>query len=272
MHPTVRDILSRKTLQQLLPPGPLGTSGIAGDALNKLSAAYRTSLTFSKASNAIPAVRQPTSSNRRDLSDVEVEDAIGPLLDYLDANLQILSEGLTEPNLYAVLVRLWREIVAVIEGLIVPALSARPSTMQPLSDRELDVVLRWLKFMRDYFYAQGDGKGLPLEELQNYGYNDIIRLRIYYDWSTDDLMEECVKDFQISLSQTMGHRTRARTIRTRRNLQTIKQDRSARMKATYRTSTGEMLLRVLRMRRGASEFLRDQIQVLEAQRGTRTMQ
>jgi hypothetical protein len=43
--------------------------------------------------------------------------------------------------------------------------------------------------MRDYFYAQGDGKGLPLEELQNYGYNDIMRLRIYYDWSTDDLME-----------------------------------------------------------------------------------
>jgi hypothetical protein len=46
-----------------------------------------------------------------------------------------------------------------------------------------------MQFMRDYFYAQGDGKGLPLEELQNYGYNDIMRLRIYYDWSTDDLME-----------------------------------------------------------------------------------
>jgi hypothetical protein len=145
MHPTVRDILSRKTLRKLLPSGPLGTTGIAGDALNKLSAAYRTSLTFSKTTNAIPAVKQSASGNRKDLSDVEVEDAIGPLLDYLDANLQILSEGLTEPNLYAVLVRLWREIVAVIEGLTVPALSARRSTMQPLSDRELDVVLRWLK-------------------------------------------------------------------------------------------------------------------------------
>ncbi len=84
-------------------------------------------------------------TSRKDLSDVQVEAAIGPLLDYFDGNLQILSVGLTDANLSMVLVRLWREIVSIIESLTVPALSARPSKMQPLSDQELDVALRWLK-------------------------------------------------------------------------------------------------------------------------------
>lgn len=45
------------------------------------------------------------------------------------------------------------------------------------------------QFLRDYFYAQGDKQGVPLEQLQNFGYNDIMRVRLFYDWSTDDLME-----------------------------------------------------------------------------------
>ncbi len=37
-----------------------------------------------------------------------------------------------------------------------------------------------------------------MDELQNYGYNDIMRLRIYYDWPTDDLMEvRMVEQFMV---------------------------------------------------------------------------
>jgi hypothetical protein len=146
MTPTVRHVLSRTTLRQLLSSGSLFSGGIAGDAINKLSEAYRSSLKLKPSSN-IPAVTMTMKDNgsRKDLSDVQVEAAIGPLLDYLDHNLEILSVGLTSTNLSMVLVRLWREIVAIIESLTIPALSARPSQMQPLSDKELDVVLRWLK-------------------------------------------------------------------------------------------------------------------------------
>jgi hypothetical protein len=49
------------------------------------------------------------------------------------------------------------------------------------------------QFLRDYFHAGGDESGLPLEELQTQAYQDILRIRIFYDWNTDDLME--VRDF-----------------------------------------------------------------------------
>lgn len=76
---------------------------------------------------------------------MQIESAIGPLLDYFDDNLQVLSGSLSATNLRAVLLRLWKEIILAIEDMIVPPLSDRPSDMRPLTDGELDVVLKWLK-------------------------------------------------------------------------------------------------------------------------------
>ena len=78
--------------------------------------------------------------------------------------------------------RLWKEILAVVEGLLVPPLSDVPSDMKPLRDKEVDIVFKWLKFLRDYFYV--DGEGIPLETLQNQRYRDVVSIRLYYDWST----------------------------------------------------------------------------------------
>ena len=36
-------------------------------------------------------------------------------------------------------------------------------------------------FLRDYFYAGGEGP-VPLEELQNQKYHSIVSIRLYYDW------------------------------------------------------------------------------------------
>ena len=96
--------------------------------------------------------------------------------------------------------RVWKEILSVIEGLLVPPLSELPSDMRPLSDKEVDIVFKWLKvcvgasrvsgadtyllqFLRDYFHAGGEGP-VPLEVLQNQKYRDIISIRLYYDMHT----------------------------------------------------------------------------------------
>lgn len=50
------------------------------------------------------------------------------------------------------------------------------------------------QFLRDYFHAGGDESGLPLEELQTQAYQDILRIRIFYDWTTDDLMEVSIQE------------------------------------------------------------------------------
>lgn len=40
-----------------------------------------------------------------------------------------------------------------------------------------------LQFLRDYFYAGGEGP-ISLEALQNQKYRDILSIRLYYDWHT----------------------------------------------------------------------------------------
>lgn len=40
--------------------------------------------------------------------------------------------------------RLWKDILTQIEGLLVPPLSERPTEMRPLSEKEVDVVYKWL--------------------------------------------------------------------------------------------------------------------------------
>ena len=44
-------------------------------------------------------------------------------------------------------------------------------------------MFKWLKFLRDYFYAGGEGP-VALEVLQNQKYRDILSIRLYYDWHT----------------------------------------------------------------------------------------
>lgn len=41
--------------------------------------------------------------------------------------------------------RVWKEILTVLEGLLVPPLSEVSSDMKPLSDKEVDIVFKWLK-------------------------------------------------------------------------------------------------------------------------------
>lgn len=83
--------------------------------------------------------------------------------------------------------RLWKDILSTIEALIVPPLSDTPTEMKPLSDKEVDIVFKWLgvsgtltisdsaliscnlfQFLVNFFHAGGEG--VPLEDLRNAKY------------------------------------------------------------------------------------------------------
>ena len=183
MTPFIQQSLSRAVLKTLVKPG--NTLDYA-KAIDNVTAFYRSTVVPSAGDVQIPL---PSSEKPRvkpeglgGLSDVEIEQAITPLFEYFESNLQTLNTYLSEETKEMVMTRLWKEILAVVEGLLVPPLSDVPSDMKPLRDKEVDIVFKWLKFLRDYFYV--DGEGIPLETLQNQRYRDVVSIRLYYDWST----------------------------------------------------------------------------------------
>jgi hypothetical protein len=146
--------------------------------------------TSTTASTSSPISTSTSTKPRpKTITDAEIESAIHPLFDYLDANNHTLATTLSRDAMQMVMAKLWKQILMTIEALIVPPLSDKPSPMRALSDGELDIALKWLKFLRDFFYVGGDESGVPLGVLQNQKFNEILSVRIYYDWKTDDLME-----------------------------------------------------------------------------------
>lgn len=240
MTPFIRQNLSRAVLKTLIKATSLGID--VNKALGNVTALYRSALSSSSNEVQIPL---PTDEKPRirpeDLTDVEIEQAISPLFDYFDANLQILNTYLSELMKEKVMTKTWKEILITIEGLLVPPLGTVECDMKPLADKEVDIVLKWLKFLRDYFFAGGEG--LPLETLHNKKHEDIVSVRYYYDWHTDALMEECVRKMQETLraSPTMK---RFKSVYQHKNLGTIK-ERKKEKKEEKENNGGEVIMRIV---------------------------
>ena len=155
MSPFIQQCLSRSVVKTLIKTGT-STGLDYNKALGNVQALYRSALGSSSSEVQIPlpeAEKNPTRIKPEDLSDVEIEQAILPLFDYFDANLQTLNTYLSDTAKEKVMTRVWKEILKVIEGLLVPPLSDTASEMKPLSDKEADIVLKWLKVYPCHFHA-----------------------------------------------------------------------------------------------------------------------
>ncbi|KAF8154152.1 cytoplasm protein [Crassisporium funariophilum] len=262
MSPFIQQCLSRNVVKTLMKSRDPGMD--YNKALGNVTALYRSALGSSASSE--PQIPLPSTEKPRvrpeELTDVEIEQAILPLFDYFDANLQTLNTYLSDSAKEMVMTRVWKEILTVIEGLLIPPLSELASDMKPLSDKEVDIVFRWLKFLRDYFYANGEGP-VPLEVLQNQKYRDVVSIRLYYDWHTDALMEECVRMMQQSLRSAPSMKKRAKSVYSQRNLGTIKERKKEKRQETEVTSE-QTIMRILRMRPRTSEFIAQQMQIMAA--------
>lgn len=116
----------------------------------------------------VPQKPGEKKKGRGPLTDEEIEDAIGPLFDYFNVTFAVLSATLspdgsssflswllTETSLTDILSRdaawelvssrLWKDILTTIEGLIVPPLSHKPTEMKLLSEKEIEIVFKWLR-------------------------------------------------------------------------------------------------------------------------------
>jgi len=260
MSPFIQQCISRNVVKALIKSRDPGLD--YNKAIGNVTALYRSALgTASEPQIPLPSTEKPRT-RPEDLTDVEIENAILPLFDYFETNLQTLNTYLSDSAKEMVMTRVWKEILVVIEGLLIPPLSEVSSDMKPLSDKEVDIVFKWLKFLQDYFYANGEGP-VPMEVLRNQKYRDVVSIRLYYDWHTDALMEECVRMMQQSLRTAPSTKKRAKSVYSQRNLGTIKERKKEKQQETEATSE-QTIMRILRMRPRTSEFIAQQLQIISA--------
>ncbi|KAF5329650.1 hypothetical protein D9619_008921 [Psilocybe cf. subviscida] len=259
MSPFIQQCLSRNVVKTLIKSRDQGLD--YNKALGNVTALYRSAL---GASSSEPQIPLPSNEKPRvrpeELTDVEIEQAILPLFDYFDANLQTLNTYLSDTAKEMVMTRVWKEILNIIEGLLIPPLSDISSDMKPLSDKEVDIVFRWLKFLRDYFYANGEGP-ISQEVLNSQKHRDVLSIRLYYDWHTDALMEECVRMMQQTLRSAPTIKKRAKSVYQQRNLGTIK-ERKKEKKQENESASEQIIMRILRMRPRTQEFIAQQMQIM----------
>ena len=258
----MRRILSRPVLASLVRGGRMDR------ALGNVRALYASALAQANGAAPglplLPQLHLPASAPQRrppPLTDQEIEAAIVPLLDYFEETLGTLHSSLTPTQAQLVLTRVWKEVLATLESLLVPPLSDAPSDMKQLSDKEVDIVFKWLSFLRSYFNAYdpetGVAHGLPLSILQGSKYRELLSYLLLHDQSTDALMIECVRGFQARLAAS---HSRSKSVLQQRSLGTIRQHKRAKQGAGDDTSLmSDMAMKILRMRPGTSDFLAQQL-------------
>ncbi|KAM0753712.1 hypothetical protein T439DRAFT_377868 [Meredithblackwellia eburnea MCA 4105] len=187
-----------------------------------------------------------------------------PLVDYLNEALATLANTLSAGAWSSVSERLWREVLMILENLILPPLSDEPTDMKPLGDKELEIVYRWLQFMVDFFYA--DGEGLEKDKLYNAKHSELLLARMYYDMNLDDLYVELTRSMQRRLSKdstTSKGVGRSKSVYLKKDIKTMKavaKDKKSAM--ANENLSGPVILRILRMRPGQQEFVKQQIRLL----------
>ncbi|KAF7726334.1 hypothetical protein EC973_008914 [Apophysomyces ossiformis] len=189
----------------------------------------------------------------------DCEDAIAPLLDYLEKNLKILNDNLSETNMQLVILRIWKEILLALEGVLLPPLSEHPSDLKPLDDYEFHVVFKWLELLKVLFNGGEDGDAVPIDKLENSQYYALLAINVAYNLETDKLIEsyhEVLKNqMEIKLQ---GGRKADRSKSVYHSRHTARRRKTERKSTTIELPNSETILRILRMRSGkkVKEFLR----------------
>lgn len=115
-------------------------------AIGNVTALYKQAIGGSSNEVQIPLPQAEKPRIRPDeLTDVQIEAALAPLFDYFDAQLPTLNTYLSDSAKDNVMRKIWKEILNTVESLLIPPLSEVQSDLKPLTDKEVDIVFKWLK-------------------------------------------------------------------------------------------------------------------------------
>ncbi|KAL4869652.1 hypothetical protein BDV12DRAFT_73959 [Aspergillus spectabilis] len=217
-------------------------------------------------------------------SSADIENALTPLFDYFNDNFAIMDKTLTPEAMKMVMARLWKEVLATIESLLVPPLSDKPSHQKPLTMQEVEIVSRWLVLLLNFFHAPdeetGEANGVSMDILKSPKYHEIQSLNFFYFEPTEALIRTSERMASATISRQQANRNRAsappnmglgghpsvlgiaggrraKSIMLSRNLGTMKKAKAEKWREAQAEPNDDMILRILRMRPEAAGYLRD---------------
>ncbi|KAL4784498.1 hypothetical protein BJX76DRAFT_356977 [Aspergillus varians] len=218
-------------------------------------------------------------------SGADVENALTPLFDYFNDNFAIMNKTLTPEAMRMVMARLWKEVLATIESLLVPPLSDKPSHQKPLTMQEVEIVSRWLVLLLNFFHAPdeetGEAAGVSMDILKSPKYHEIQSVNYFYFEPTDTLIRTSERMASATISRQQANRNRAsappnslgfgghpsvlgvpggrraKSVMASRNLGTMKKAKAEKWREAQADPNDDMILRILRMRPEAAGYLRD---------------
>ncbi|KAM7222117.1 hypothetical protein V8F06_002389 [Rhypophila decipiens] len=228
------------------------------------------------------------------ITSMDIENALQPLFTYFNENFAIMKQTLTDATMVAVMTRLWKEVLMAIENLLVPPLSDKPSSQKPLTQPEMDVVYRWLELLFDFFNAKdqstGEVLGVPSDVLKSPKWHELASLNFFYFETTENLIRTSERmaaanaqraqqqasqqlpagnSFSNRLSApptfgptfaafgSLGTIRRGKSIMMSRNLGTMRKAKEEKRKEAQADPSDDMILRILRMRPEAVNYLRE---------------
>ena len=200
-----------------------------------------------------------------------------------------MNQTLTGAAMIMVMTRLWKEVLVIIETLVVPPLSDKPSQQRPLNQKELDIVFKWLDLLYDFFHAvdeeTGEANGVPADVLRSPKYFEIKTLNFFYFEPTEALVRESERMASAAAARqqqsqrnrlsapanlapsrsvaladaagSLGIRQKAKSIMLSRNLGTMKKAKEEKRKEAQAEPNDDIILRILRMRPEAQRYLKD---------------
>ncbi|KAF9173524.1 hypothetical protein BGX20_002919 [Mortierella sp. AD010] len=204
-----------------------------------------------------------SSTKVTQVSDEDCDNALGQLIDYMEASLPVLYDYLTTEGMTMVITKLWKEMLITIESLLMPPLSNTLSDRTPLTEIEMHVVFKVIEFIKLYLNGGDAGDGFPLKVLEIPKYKDLLTVRPIYDASAEELIAEYNHSLTVPGRGRLG---RQQSDYDRRLAGAVK-----RPGADSLTPNPEAVLRILRMRHedNVEEFLRQAIDTQSKARDAR---
>lgn len=243
--------------------------------------------------SSVASLWQMRTARPPPLTLADIENALKPLFDYFNDNFAVMKQTLTDATMLAVMTRLWKEVLMAIENLLVPPLSDKPSTQRPLTQTELDIVYKWLELLFEFFNAadeHGVAMGVPAEMLKSPKWHELASLNFFYFEDTAALIrtsEGIAKATSQRAQQqlhsanaanrlsapasfaaaggsavgpafaSMGTIRRGKSIMMSRNLGTMRKAKEEKRKEAQADPSDDMILRILRMRPEAGQYLKE---------------